>query len=690
MIVFRTMNPVGSNSPKDLSDNASTFDEVCTSPLPWAENRVGRKILTLVGQQFEIDEAIRGIGYSRIGDYDSGPLTISLPNQVFSKDGEFWIAKPTLELPYTTVENWAIDEAFFNPIGDAMLRQELAAPPGSSLVRFIPSGPGALSRTLQEKIREIIGPGDYSSQAEAESAVVSDPSKFFLNNPTAFTLTVGAGGQFSTILAALEAAVRMRPTYTNGAGMCKVHLLPGFVVREQVLILSGHDLGWIRITSADASVLIDPDYVTTYLSVADDSIPAFGADNGSVLPVLGCQFHYASNLTAKDGVAVMGGSKSALMPSCGIDNCRRGFLIFYKSEGHCYPRGLTQGGDGTGAGTAVGARFRNCRLRGLHVAYGSDAALGRSDFSQSQGDVGVYIIWNSRADLYQSNASYAINGTAFLCRDGSNLNCRESNGSHSKRAFHALHDARINARSRITGPTMIWIGDGAMYCSEYGVLSSGNSHVEASELNASFCTGSAGISASDTSTISFIDGVAQSCTNRGVWSQNGAIISAVRANVSGSKIGLEAFGGPGGISAEDVIAIGCSVAGALAYKGGKIDVSAGNLSGCARGIEPRDGGEISARGANISGCTDRACSAIDGGRANVQEANLQNAGSRAITCRGGDVVATGANCTGAVNWAVEVEDGGIVKFVGGIPGAAPFNVPINTVSSKGIIFHQEP
>lgn len=687
MNTYKTMNPVGSRNPKDLSDNASVFDEVMTSPLPWVENRLGKKLLTLVGQQFEIDEAIRGIGYARIGDYDSGPLTITLPNQVFSKNGEFWIPKPSLVLPYTTAQNWVLDEPKFNPIGDALLRQELAAPPGSSMVQFTPAGSGAITLTLQEKLRKLISPGDHSSQADAVAAVVSDPSRFFLNNRTEFTLTVGAGGQFSTINAALDAAVRLRPTHSNGMGMCKVHLLTGFVMQEQVLVIDGSDLGWIRITSVDPTVTINPAFVTTALSAADDSYPAFGADNNSVLPVIGCQFQYASNLTAMDGVAVMGGSKFACMPSCGVDNCRRGLLVFYGSETHCYPRGLTQGGDGTGAGTAVGARFRNCRLRGLHVAYGSDAAMGRSDFSQCQGDIAVYIIWNSRADLYQSNASYAVNGTAFLSRDGSTLNCRESNGSHSKRAYHALHNGRINARSRITGPTMIWIGDGAMYCSEYGVLASGNSQIEASELNASYCTGSAGVSASDTSTISFIDGVALSCANRGVWSQNGAIISAVRANVSWSKVGLEAFGGPGGIAAFGVIAIGCPDTGAIAYNGGKIDVTGGNLSGCNRGIEPRDGGEISARGANISGCTDRGCSAIDGGRANVMSANLTNAGLRGITCRGGDVVATGADCSGAGSWAVEVLDGGIVKFAGGFVGSSPMSIAPNTIDPTGIIFH---
>lgn len=683
-ITYRTGNPVGSNSPKDLSDNASTFDELVTSPLDYAENRLGVLLLTLSGQRRQVDEALRNIGYIRLGDYDDGPITITLPNQIFSKDGEFWVSKPSLSLPYTTVENWTVDEPKFNPIGDALLRQELASVGGAARVLFTPSGTSPISRTVQAKLQQVIGPGDFPTAAESLAATFSDTGRFFLNNRAAFTLTVGPGGQFATINEAIDAAVRARPTHSKGLGNCEIRQLSGFVMREQVLLQDGANLGWIKLTSVDPMVLIDPAYITEPLSLADDSYPAFGAIGHSTLPVIATLYHYTSNASARDGVAVMKMAKVLFEPGAGVVRSRRGLLVFYGAEAACYPLGLTQGGDGTGAGLATGVDFSYARLRALHAAYGAKASLGRSMLHHCDGDLGAYVIWGAQVDLYQSNASYCVNGTAFLARDGGVLNCRESNGARSKRAFHALHNGRLNARSRISGPTMIWIGEGAQYCTEYGVLSSGNSQVEASELNASFCSGSAGVSASNASSVSFINGVARQCLRRAVWCQSASNIDATAVDFSGSATGLECMSGE--ISADGAIGTGCSEIAALATGTGRIGVASANLSGSKRAIEPRDDGSINARGANLSNCTERAVSAIDGGTAKVQGANCSNAGSRAITCRGGTVVATEADCSGAINWAIEVLDGGIVKGRGSLVGSSPINVAPNTVTADGIVF----
>lgn len=499
------------------------------------------------------------------------------------------------------------------------------------------------------------------------------------------TYTVGSGGDYATLNLALAAVSKIfGPVYKFNGVIIELKLQSGFIMREQVLLDGGIDLGWVRITATDALVTIDETFITVPLSLNDNIYPAFGAINNSTLPVIGCKFQYASNLTSKDGVSVMMGSKVTFLPGAGVVRASKGLTVFYGSWAACYPLGLTQGGDGTGAGTATGVDFSYAKNRGLHCAYGSRASLGRSDFSHSDGDFGVYVIWECVVDCYQSNASYAVNGTAFHARDGSILNCRESNGSHSQRAFHALHNGRINARSRLSGPTMIWIGDGAQFCTEYGVLASGNSQVEASELNAGSCTGSAGISASDASSISFIGGSAKSCTNRGVWAQNGSSVSATGADVSLSKVGLEAMSAST-IAAANLVATGCTDFGALAYQGSTIDVTLGNLSGCVRGIEPREGSTITARGANISGCTDRAVSAIDGGTANVQIANLSGATLRAITARNGArVAAVGADCTGAGSWAAEVLLGSTITF--NTATGTPLSIAPNTLTADGIIF----
>lgn len=146
---YDTRNPIPSTAAKDLSDNAQIVDEFTNSDSPATFDRFGKRRETIAGMEStfntklaewddEAQSALIASGLAFIGDYDDGPLTITLPNQVFSKDGEYWRAGPDLELPYPTVENWAIDQPKFAYAGDAVIRSDLnnSAPTmGVSLVR---------------------------------------------------------------------------------------------------------------------------------------------------------------------------------------------------------------------------------------------------------------------------------------------------------------------------------------------------------------------------------------------------------------------------------------------------------------------------------------------------------------------------------------------------------------------------
>lgn len=573
--------------------------------------------------------------------------------------------------------------------GNLIFDQVINDPQDAAQIHYVfPDGTVHTVQDLSDNQDESLGAAGIGYRG---SNVASALDNLARKHDLSKTYTVGPTGDYPTINEALTAVSEIfGPVYRLGGVIIELKLQAGFVMREQVLLGGGIDLGWVRITATDPSVTIDPAYITQALSEADDSYPAFGALDNSTLPVIGCLFSYADNTSSRDGVAVMRGSMVGFLPGAGVVRSRRGLLVFYGSEAHCYPLGLTQGGDGTGAGTQTGVDFSYARLRGLHVAYGSRGALGRGKFHHCDGDFGVYVIWGCQVDVYQSDASYCVNGTAFHARDGSFMNCRESNGSHSRRAFHALHNGRINARSRLSGPTMIWIGDGAQFCTQYGVLASYGSQVEAAELNAGNCTGSAGISASDGSTISFVDGSAKNCTIRGVWAQNGSTVSAARADVSNCQIGLSAISAST-IAAPECIAKDCVSAGtdigfgALAVQGSTIDVQTGTITGCNRNIESRESSSINARGADLSTASDRCVSAIDGGRINAQEAKILNAGSIAITSRNGaHVSAYLADCTGAALYAAQVMGGGIIAFPSGI--GAPLSQTPNQITANGIIF----
>lgn len=553
---------------------------------------------------------------------------------------------------------------------------------GAAGLSFTQPGIGAVTRTVQAKLEEYVSRADYNTQTNALSRIIGT-NKFYLNNLDTFTITVGVTGDVATINEAINVANRMRPTYKQGNSFCEIRLQSGFVMREQVLLDGGTNLGWIKITSVDATVTIDEAYVTVPLDDPDDLIPAFGAKNNSILPTIGCQFGYGNSATAKDGVGVILGSKVGFMPETGVLRARNGLKILYNSEAYCYMEGLTVGGDGTGAGTVTGVNFSYAASRGCHIAYGSRALLARSNFSHSNGDYGVYCIWGSYGDLYQSNASYAA-GTAFIARDGSFLNCRESNGSYSKRAFHALHNGRINARSRLTGPTMIWIGDGAKGCSEYGVLASACSQIDADSLNCDDNTGSAAVSASGASSINFSGGTAKNAANRGVWSVGSSIVDAVGVDVSGSLQAGFVAEQSGTINCEDGIATDCVTTGVFANSGARINAQGVDASRCNRGVEGQEGCMINFRNGIANDCGERGVSAIDGSIINCQDASMTNAVAYGLTCRNaGNVSANNADCSGAGDNGVDVRSGGIVSFTG---GSGTTNVTVNTLTPSGIIF----
>lgn len=163
---YLTGNPLGSTSPKDLYDNASNFDDFSLSPLPSFTDRFVKRRSTISGMEKAFYDLLLTIGYQDIGDYDAdGPLTITLRNQIFSKDGEYWRAGPSLSLPYTTVNNWAIDEPKFVSTGDASLRQALSSALGASMVGFQQPQAGAVTNTIEAILRRSVRLSDFDATA---------------------------------------------------------------------------------------------------------------------------------------------------------------------------------------------------------------------------------------------------------------------------------------------------------------------------------------------------------------------------------------------------------------------------------------------------------------------------------------------------------------------------------------------
>jgi hypothetical protein len=416
----------------------------------------------------------------------------------------------------------------------------------------------SLSNTVDEQANRIDG---ISEQLE-NKATITEADEI---------VTVGLNGQFSTINDCLAYLSQKYPKYKKQGVKVEIQLLSGFVMSEQVVV-DGINLGWITIKSVDPVVYINRDSMT--LALIEGRKPAFFGKNKAILPTIGCQFEFTTGVAISlfDGVAVAYGSKVQFLPESGVNKADRGLGIYYGSEAFCYMDGLTLGGQGTGAGDVKGVSFQDCLGRALMVSYGSRANLARAQLQRSQGDVAVYVIWGSHADLYQSDASYALN-TAFHSRDASVINARESHASYSKRGYHALHNSRINARFYANQ----WSQEGAKACSEYGVLASYNSHIDATMVPLDGCT--TGILASNASSVTYTDGGSAKNCGTGI-NALASIIDASGADVSG-----------------------CTVKGFSAQNGGTINAEGAKADNCPIGFFAEKGSTISAKSSTAKNCT---------------------------------------------------------------------------------------
>ncbi|OAE52888.1 hypothetical protein A7J71_18140 [Achromobacter insolitus] len=152
MTTYKTGNPLGSKAAKDLYDNAENFDVAINGQESdrW-EDRLGVERLTWSGIERQFAQFLESSGYQDMGDYRGG-IELTSRNQIFRMEGEYYRLGPSRDLPYVTTGVWASESINFVSVGDAALRQQLAAPStGSSIVGYRPaSGPDS---TVQDALR---------------------------------------------------------------------------------------------------------------------------------------------------------------------------------------------------------------------------------------------------------------------------------------------------------------------------------------------------------------------------------------------------------------------------------------------------------------------------------------------------------------------------------------------------------
>lgn len=187
-------------------------------------------------------------------------------------------------------------------------------------------------------------------------------------------VTVGAGGSYATINAALSGLSERRPGYTPGGFSTEVRLLAGFTMAEQVLV-RGVNLGWINITSVAAEVLIDRAYLVTEFQGV---YPAFGVADGGTLPVIGALFSMTGTGAAANRIGVFGdtGGVISINAGAGVKNAGADGLRLQTAAAVAANGAIFSGAGGAAASLAGGTRatLQSADLR--NAQYGITAGNG--------------------------------------------------------------------------------------------------------------------------------------------------------------------------------------------------------------------------------------------------------------------------------------------------------------------------
>lgn len=178
MATTPTNKPIPSEDPRDLKFNAGKIDEEVNGSADYYADRFGVQRLTNTGRnnQFQVQmtqqaddwleqfnqqnsdfqQFLLNSGYQFLGDYESGPYTITALNQIIRYQNEFWRLNASTNPPYTTTgvnsTSWTTDVTHLVSVGDATLRQELSSIGSGKGADFLPLSQGG---SVQDAINYI-------------------------------------------------------------------------------------------------------------------------------------------------------------------------------------------------------------------------------------------------------------------------------------------------------------------------------------------------------------------------------------------------------------------------------------------------------------------------------------------------------------------------------------------------------
>jgi len=248
------------------------------------------------------------------------------------------------------------------------------------------------------------------------------------------TVTVGDGGDFPTINAALESVVALYyPKYiaNNKCPRVIINLLPGFVMSEQVVVKS-LDLSWIKITGVDEETIINRSALINWFG---NGIPAFTVIEGGFLPIINQLFNMDSSGDAeyKTGIMVYENSRAIVSYGCGIKNAGHSGIFAGRSSiisifgANCSNAGFS--GIYANEGSVVNAnmvKIMNC-YNGIYAERGARINAYKANITGA-GRIGIQAVEGSIINASHANISGATN-RGILAQLGSIVNADNADAS---------------------------------------------------------------------------------------------------------------------------------------------------------------------------------------------------------------------------------------------------------------------
>lgn len=121
MTTYSTGNPIGSQDPRDLYDNAENLDTAINTEADQWTDRLGRMRVSMAGivanAENEFSQFLVEQGIQELGLYEDGPYTITAYNQAVVRGDYSYRLSTSVDLPYTTAGTddaaWASESASF-------------------------------------------------------------------------------------------------------------------------------------------------------------------------------------------------------------------------------------------------------------------------------------------------------------------------------------------------------------------------------------------------------------------------------------------------------------------------------------------------------------------------------------------------------------------------------------------------